>query len=92
MNNLDKQYPKLFEDIETVKKALQNKFPNKPYTIRILLWDDSTSNIECTYGDGEKNYVFTFKDGVLSYNEIDTNGKVMVLNKFGEEEFYKLVK
>jgi hypothetical protein len=32
------------------------------------------------------------RNGILSYEIIDITGRVMVLNKFGEEEYYKLIK
>lgn len=92
MNKLDKTYTDLLQEIKTVEKALQSKFPHKPYTIRILLWNDNTRSVQCKYGDNNKNYTFTFKDGVMTYDEEETDEKVMILNKSGEEEFYKLVK
>lgn len=86
MNNIEQQ-------IEIVKKEILDKFPNASHTIRILIWDDNTTSVECSHTDNNlKRHVSKIYNGVLSYEEIENNGKVMVLNEFGQEEYYKLVK
>jgi len=92
-NELDLQYQDLLQHIQVVKKDLLNKFPNVSHTIRILMWDDDTMCVECSYTtDNEKKYISRIHNGILSNDEIDITGKVMILNKFGEEEYYNLVK
>jgi len=94
MNILDKHYTTdLLEDIQTVKHDLLNKFPNVSYTLRILIWDDDTISVECSHTDeNNRRYASKIYNGILSYEEYELTGKVMVLNDFGEEEYYKLVK
>lgn len=93
MNNIDKQYLSLFQHIQTTKNDLLKKFPNAPHTIRILIWDDNTTCIECSYTDeNNKKHISRMHNGILLYEIIDITGKVMILNEFGEEEYYKLKK
>lgn len=40
----------LNEKINLVKKDIENRFPGKSNTVRILLWDDGTDLVECRYG------------------------------------------
>lgn len=63
------------EKIELVKSDLFSRHPDCPHTIRILLWDDNTSMVECRYGDSEKLYISSYYDGKLSYKEIDMIGR-----------------
>ena len=93
MNKLDKDYQLLLQDIQSVKNDLLKKFPNNSYTIRVLIWDDNTTCIECSYTDeDDKKHISRMHNGILSYEILDITGKVMILNKFGEEEYYKLIK
>jgi hypothetical protein len=93
MNNLDKQYTNLLQDIQVTKSNLLEKFPNVSYTVRILMWDDNTKCIECSHTDeDDKKHISKMYNGTLSYETINITGKVMILNKFGEEEYYTLTK
>ena len=93
MNKLDKDYQALLQDIQSVKNDLLKKFPNNSYTIRVLIWDDNTTCIECSHTDkDDKKHISRMRNGILSYEILDITGKVMILNKFGEEEYYKLIK
>lgn len=83
----------LLRDIQSVKNDLLEKFPNVPNTIRILIWDDNTTCIECSHTDeNNKKHISRMHNDILSYEIIDITGKVMILNEFGEEEYYKLKK
>ena len=42
------------KQILLVKDDIRNRFPECAYTIRILLWDDNTTLVECRHGTGEK--------------------------------------
>jgi len=93
VNNLGKQYINLFQDIQSVKEDVLEKFPNVPHTIRILLWDDETRTVECSYSDeDDRKHISRIYNGILSHEKVDITGKVMILNDFGIEEYYKLVK
>ncbi len=89
MNKLDKTYTDRLKDIESqilmVKQDILNRFPNCRYTIRIVLWDDDTSLVECRYGDGEKTYTSTFHDNELVYRELTNKGQVMIIDEKGVE-------
>ena len=85
-------YKGLLQDIKLVKEDLLKRFPNTPHTIRILLWDDNTRCVECHHSDEDKKYISRLYNNSLTYEKVDISGKVMVLNKLGEEEYYKLVK
>jgi hypothetical protein len=89
MNKPDKQYTDLLQDIESqilmVKQDILNRFPDCRYTIRINLWDDDTSSVECRHGDGEKIYSSTFYNNELVYKEITQTGEVMVIDEKGIE-------
>lgn len=74
--------------IKLVKDDMRKRFPNCPHTIRILLWDDNTSLVECRYGTGDKLHLSTYYQDVLTYNELDislTNG--MMVDENGLEYF-----
>lgn len=93
MNNLDKQYTDLLQDIQSVKNDLLEKFPNVPHTIRILIWDDETRTVECSHSDGNDiKHISRIYNGILSHEKVNITGKCMILNDSGEEEYYKLVK
>ncbi len=70
-----------------VKQDILTRFPDCRYTVRILLWDDDTSSVECRYGDGEKIHTSTFHDNQLIYKEIDPLGRVMLIDEKGVEYF-----
>jgi hypothetical protein len=79
--------------IKLVKNDMLSRFPNSPHTIRILMWDDGTDSVECRYGndEGTKLYTSTYYDDNLTFREIDINGKVMVIDEFGNEKFYDIM-
>ena len=75
--------------IEIVKNDILQRFPNCSYTVGILLWDDGTSRVECRYGndDGTKIYISVYYNNELTFGEIDIVGKVMIKDKFGNDQF-----
>lgn len=91
MNSTDQQYTDTLKDIESqilmVKQDILSRFPNCRYTIRIILWDDDTSLVECRYGDGEKTYTSTFHNNELVYRELTNKGEGMIIDEKGVEHF-----
>jgi hypothetical protein len=79
--------------IKLVKDDMLSRFPKSPHTIRILIWDDGTDSVECRYGndEGTKLFTSTYYDDKLTFREIDINGKVMVIDEFGNEKFYNIM-
>lgn len=61
----------LDEKIELVKADLLQRFPDCPYTIKILLWQDGTSLVECRHGTMDKLYISTYYKDELFYEEHD---------------------
>ena len=59
------------KQILLVKNDIRNRFPECSYTIRILLWDDETTLVECRYGTAEKLHISRYYNGVLEYEEVD---------------------
>lgn len=78
---------KMQEKIDLVKNDILHRFPNCSYTIGILLWDDGTSRVECRHGDGEKIYTSVYYNDELTFNEIDLDGRVMIIDEFGNSKF-----
>jgi hypothetical protein len=60
------------KQILLVKEDIRRRFPECAYTIRILLWDDDTSLVECRYGTVEKLHISRYYNGELQYEEVDT--------------------
>lgn len=84
MNNLEE----IQSQIDIVKNEILTKFPGVRYTIRILLWDDGTSSVECKHGTSEgKLYVATYYNNELSFEERDINRTVMVVDECGKEYY-----
>lgn len=79
----------LNEKINLVKKDIENRFPGKSNTVRILLWDDGTDLVECRYGSNSTLHISKYYNNLLSYEEINIeklrNG--MVVDEFGKEYF-----
>jgi hypothetical protein len=71
--------------IDLVKKDILQRFPNCSYTVRILLWDDNTTYVECRHGDGNKLYKSSYYNNELTFTETDIAGTVMIIDKFGKE-------
>ena len=84
-------FNKIKEYSEIVEKAILDKFPGGYYTIKILLWDDDTSRVTCTHGDGKKIHNYVYYQDKLSYEvSDDIRSQVMILDEFGKEHFYEL--
>ncbi len=77
------------EQINLVKADILNRFPNCHYTIKVLLWDDNTSMVECRHGSNNKLHIARFYNGLLDYYEIDLKRtkQGMLEDEFGEEYF-----
>jgi hypothetical protein len=75
--------------IEIVKNDILQRFPNCSYTVRVLLWNDGTSSVECRHGndEGTKIYTSTYYNDELIFDEINVDGKVMIIDKFGNEQY-----
>ena len=59
------------KQISLVKEDMLKRFPECSHTIRILLWNDNTSLVECRYGTVEKLHISKYYNGILEYEEID---------------------
>ena len=59
------------EQILLVKEDMWRRFPKCHHTIRILLWDDDTSLVECRYGTTEKIHISRYYNGAMEYEEVD---------------------
>lgn len=59
------------EKIDLVKSKMEEMFPGKGKTVRILLWDDGTDHVECRRGDIDTGLIhrYIFYDDKLSYVE-----------------------
>jgi len=79
--------------IELVKNDIIQRFPNCSYTITILLWDDGTSRVECRHGnnEGTKVYTSTYYKNELIFEETDIDGRVMIIDEFGNSRFKYLI-
>lgn len=84
-------FNQISKQTEIVVNDIQKRFPDCPYTIRILLWDDGTSLVECRYGVDGKIHISGYYDDVLNYREDVYTGKVMVIDEFGNETIKKLI-
>ena len=65
------QSEEIQKQILLVKEDIHRRFPECAYTIRILLWDDDTSLVECRYGTVEKLHTSRYYNGELQYEEVD---------------------
>jgi hypothetical protein len=59
------------KQILLVKDDMCKRFPKCSYTIRILLWDDNTSLVECRYGTGKKLHISKRSEERRVYEEVD---------------------
>ena len=82
---METNYIKLKEQVELVKNKMLNKFPDCHYTIRILLWDDNTTLVECRHGCENKLHNFTFYNNELKYEESKLNYNAIIANEVGNE-------
>lgn len=82
---------KLDDIISLVKDDMIERFPDCSYTIRILLWNDDTSLVECRHGDGKKLHISRYYQDKLVYEEIDISftGNMMV-GEDGREYFPRI--
>ena len=46
----------IIETANSLKKQMMEKFPGKPSTIVIKIWEDDDFMVDCKFGDGEKIY------------------------------------
>jgi len=82
----------LEEKITLVKNDMLSRFPNCSHTILIRLWNDGTDSVECRHGDDSvaKIYTSTYYNDELIYEELYVDGKAMIIDKFGNEQFMYL--
>jgi len=71
MNDIKIDIEELKNQIMLVTKDMLKRFPNCPHTVRVLLWNDHTSLVECRYGTKEKLHISRYYNGKLIYKETD---------------------
>ena len=73
-------------EISLVVNDMQKRYPDCHYTIRILLWDDGTSSIECRHAhkEGDDMIISTstyyqneleFKEYLLDFQSVKIDGR-----------------
>lgn len=72
-----------------VKNDIRSRFPNCNYTIRILIWDDDTTMVECRYGAIDKLHCSRYYNNELTYEEIELKfgGERMMIDEKGNEYY-----
>ena len=83
----------LHEKIDLVKADLLSRFPGCSYTVKILLWDDGTDSVQCRHGDDDDIiYYSQYYNNELTFNSFKKEGRYMVIDKNGVEDYVYLVK
>ena len=73
-------------EISIVVNDMKKRYPDCHYTVRILLWDDGTSSIECRHSHKEGNYMIIststyyqnklkYKQHLMVFNNIKIDGR-----------------
>lgn len=83
MNN----YDNIEGRIDLVISEMKKKFPNRNYTVKILLWNDGDSLVECRHGDSEKIYNFVHHDGKLTVEETKMLSNRIFVDELGDEYY-----
>ena len=91
MNNLDKQYTDLLQDIQNqiiiVRGEIEKRYPGGRYTICINIWDDDTTFVECRHATEEEIICSSrYYNNELTYDEYESTGTVMVKDGKGIEK------
>lgn len=75
---------------------MQKRYPDCHHTIRILLWNDGTSLVECRYARHSKKGMVvccsTYYDEKLKYHEYLLNNEKIRIDGYGNEHFIKIKK
>ena len=73
-----------------IKNDILKRFPGCPYTLRILIWDDNTSMVECRFGTLDKLHCSRYYNNELIYEEIKLKkeGNMMIDEK--GNEYYQI--
>lgn len=75
---------------------MQKRHPDCRHTVRILLWDDGTSLVECRHArHTEKGMVVccsTYYNEKLKYHEYLLNDEKIRIDGYGNEHFVKIKK
>lgn len=86
-------FNKIQEQISLVIDDMQKRYPNCHYTIRILLWEDGTSSIECRHARAEKNdmiiCISTYYQNELTYEESIMESHRIKIDGKGNEYYIK---
>lgn len=76
----------LKQQISIVKRDIRKRFPKCSYTIKILLWDDNTSDVECRHGTRNRLYISRYRNGELTREAFKIRrGKNMMIDQYGNE-------
>ena len=73
-------FDKIQKEIAMVVDDMRERFPDCHYTVKVLLWDDGTSSIECRHAHmGKKEMIIsisTYYNNHLFYGEYTTELKI----------------
>lgn len=80
----------LDEKIALVKNDILTRFPGCSHTVCINLWDDGTDSVECRHGKEETIYISRYYNNELIFEEVESDGQVMIIDKEGNDKLYYL--
>ena len=70
LSNMTIEFKEVQKQIELVKEDIQRRFPGCSYTVGIILWDDSTFQVDCRYGTDDMIYRTTWYADKTTFDEI----------------------
>ena len=76
---------KIIEVANHLKKQMLEKFPGKPSTLIIKIWEDDDFMIDCKFGDGEKIHKLQYHKfrGTTEYMEEECLSNAIKEDAFG---------
>jgi len=82
-------FDKVQEEIAMVVNDMKSRYPGCHYTVKLLLWDDGTSSIECRHGrdtgTGMIICVSTYYEGELTHEEYAFDFDTIKIDARGNE-------